>query len=161
MLKRVESADTKAVDDTKALDDLGIESKGLNDFTGATIPAASGDLEALKVVQSDIEIRLKAIEAMPAQLVQMANTIKALTGQIAASQEAESQSLAKVNDLEKQLMELKALKPPASQSSDTLLNEREKSLLDTVMSQAKADGSPSLIDRMIGGQPTVATGAQV
>src|SRR5258707_12925962 len=104
--------------------------------------------------------RLRVVEVVPAQFPKILNTTKALTGQVTASQEAESQSLAKVNDLEKQLMELKALKPPASQSSDTLLNEREKSLLDTPMSQAKADGSPSLIDRMIGGQPTAATVAK-
>jgi hypothetical protein len=159
MLKRVESADVKAVDDTKALEALGVESKGLDNFEGSTIPAAKDDLDALKTVQTDIETRLKAVEAMPSQLAALENAIKALTSQVAASQEAESQALKKVNELEKQLEELKALKPPASVSNDTVLDAREKSLLDMVLSQAKTDNSPSLIEKLVGGQPAVNTGA--
>lgn len=159
MLKRVESADAKAVDDTKALETLGIEHKGLDNFEGSTIPAAKDDLDALKTVQVDIETRLKSVEALPAQLEALTATIKALTSQVAASQEAESQALAKVNNLEKQLEELKALKPPASVSNDTLLDAREKSLLDMVLNQAKTNDSPSLIEKLVGGQPAVTTGA--
>jgi hypothetical protein len=59
MLKRAESADTKAIADTKTLEALGVESKGLDNFEGASIPAAKSDLEAVKAVQTDIETRLK------------------------------------------------------------------------------------------------------
>lgn len=159
MLKRAESADTKAVADTKTLEALGVESKGLENFQDASIPAAKSELEAVKVVQTDIETRLKLLEALPAQLKTQNETIQALTGQVAASQLAESQALEKANALEKQLEEMRALKPPASQSDDTLLSGREKTYLDTLMTQAKVNDSPSLIDKMTGGQPTVATGA--
>lgn len=158
MLKRAESADAKAITDTKTLEALGVESKGLDNFEGASIPAAKSDLEAVKAVQADIETRLKAVEGTPAQLKTLNETIQALTGQVSASQLAESQAMAKANDLERQLLELKALQAPASQSNDTLLNTREKALLDTLMTQAKVNDSPSLIDKMFGGQPTVATG---
>jgi hypothetical protein len=161
MLKRVEAADAKAADDTKALDALGIESKGLDNFEGATIPAAKSDVEALKTVQTDLETRLKAVEAMPDQLKALTNTIKALTEQVAASQVAESAALEKVNALEAKVLEYGALKPPASQSKDTLLAEREKSLLDTLMIQAKAENTPSLIEKLVGGQTTVAAGERI
>ncbi|MBA3867776.1 MAG: hypothetical protein H0X30_01330 [Anaerolineae bacterium] len=159
MLKRAESADTKAITDTKTLEALGVESKGLGNFDNATIPAAKSELEAVKAVQADIETRLKTVEGLPAQVKTLNETIRALQDQVSASQQAESQSLAKANDLEKQLLELKALQPPASQSSDTLLNTREKALLDTLMTEAKVNDAPSLVDRLVGGQPTVATGA--
>lgn len=159
MLKRAESADAKAVTDTKALEALGVESKGLDNFDGASIPAPKSELEAVKVVQADIETRLKVVEGIPAQLKTLTDTIAALSGQVSASQLAESKALEKANDLEKQLLEFKALKPPASQSSDTLLSERDKSFLDQVITQAKVDNQPSLIDQLVGGQPTVATGA--
>lgn len=157
-LKRVDTADAKAADDTKALEANGIESKGMNDFTGATIPAPQSEVEALKGVQFDIETRLKAVEGLPAQLKALTDMITRLTEQVTASQTAESQALAKVNALEKQLTELNDLKPPASQSQDTLLNARDKSFLDQVMTQAKVVDTPSLIDRLVGGQSTVATG---
>jgi hypothetical protein len=159
MLKRAESADTKAIADTKTLEALGVESKGLDNFQDASIPAAKSDLDAVKAVQTDMESRLKAFEGIPAQLKTMNETIQALSGQVSASQQAESQALAKANDLEKQLLEYKALQPPASQSSDTLLSDRQKTYLDNVMTQAKVADQPSLIDTLVGGQPTVATGA--
>lgn len=158
MLKRAEAVDAKAATDTKSHEENGVESKGLDNFEGATIPAAKSDLEAVKVVQGDIETRLKVVEAMPAELKTLNETIQALTGQVSASQQAESQALEKYNALEKQFMEFKALKPPASQSDDTLLKDRDKSFLDTLMTQAKTENQPSLIDKLVGGQPTVATG---
>jgi len=159
MLKRAESADTKAIADTKTLEALGVESKGLNNFDGATIPAAKSDLEATVKVVGDIETRLKAVESLPTQIKTLTETIQALTGQVSASQQAENQALEKYNALEKQFLEFKAVAPPASQSDDTLISERDKSYLDTLMTQAKAANQPSLIDTLVGGQPTVTTGA--
>lgn len=159
MLKRAEAADAKAVTDTKTLEALGIESKGLNNFDGATIPAAKGDLDAVMKVQTDIETRLKVVEGLPGQIKTLNETIQALTGQVSASQLAESQALEKYNALEKQFLEYRALQPPASQSGDTLLNDREKSLINTLMTEVKSSDSPSLIDKLVGGQPTIATGA--
>jgi hypothetical protein len=46
------------------------------------------------------------MEGIPAQLKTLNETILTLTGQVSASQLAESQALAKANDLEKQLLEL-------------------------------------------------------
>lgn len=169
MLKRAEAADAKAIADTKTLEALGVESKGLENFEGATIPAAKGDLDAVKSIQTDFETRLKtleglteqvkALEPLPGQIKTLNETIQALQGQVSASQLAESQALEKANALEAKVQELTALKPPASQSGDTLLNAREKSLLDQLMTEAKASDSPSLVDKLVGGQPTVATGA--
>lgn len=155
MLERVDAADAKAVTDTAALERSGVESKGLDNFEGATIPTTTGDVEALKAVQSDIETRLKEVESLPASIKSLQDTIVALSEQLQANQSAESAALERVNDLQRQFQEYKDLKPPASQSSDTLLSEREKSYLDQVLTQAKSETMPSLVEKMVGGQPTI------
>jgi hypothetical protein len=60
-----------------------------------------------------------------------------------------------VNALDLKLAEFSELKPPASQSNDTLLNGREKSLIDSVMATAKAGDQLSLVEKLVGGQPAV------
>lgn len=165
MLNRALAADTKAVTDTKTLESLGVQSKGLNNFENATIPAATGDVEALKTIQADFETRLKAVTVLPEQVKGLtdqvsgiAEQIKALTDQVKAAQQGEAAALAKANDLERQLQEYKDLKPPGSQAGDTLLQSRDKAVIEQLMAQAKADNSPSLVEKMVGGQPTIATG---
>lgn len=158
MLKRVETADAKAADDTKALEALGVESKGLDNFEGSTLPTDK-DIEALKTAQTEIETRLKAVESLPGLFAAVQTALKALTDQVAASQAAENAALEKMNALEKKVLEYEALKAPASQATDTLLNARDKSLLEQLMVQAKAESTPSLVDTMVGGQPAVTTGA--
>lgn len=155
MLKRAESADTKAQQDTKTLEALGVQHKGLENFDGATIPTGDEELKALAVAQADIDTRLKSVEGLPAVIETLQGTVKSLVDQLSAKTEAESKSLEKINALEAQLQEYKDLKPPASQSDDALLSQREKSFLDQVMAQAKSADAPSLVDKVVGGQPTI------
>lgn len=168
MVQRADSADAKAVTDTKTLEQLGVQSKGLENFTGSSIPAAADELKAVKAVQADIETRLKSVEGLTAKVSSLEDQVKtlttnnqSLTEQVTASQKAETASLEKVNELEKKLTEYTDLKPPSSKSNDTLLVEREKALLEQMVTQAKADNTPSLVEKMVGGQPTVSTGESI
>lgn len=158
MLARVEAADAKAEGDTKTHDANGITSKGMDNFEGASIPVPQSEVEALKSVQADFENRIKAVEVLPDQIKTLHDTVKLLGEQVAAEMDAKNAALEKVNALEAQLLEYKALQPPASQSKDTLLNEREQSLIERVTSEAKSVDRISLVEKMVGGQPTVATG---
>lgn len=156
MVKRVESADTKALADTKKLEALGVEHKGLDDFEGSTVPE-NKDFEALKAAQGGFETRLKAVEEYPTAVQ---STLKALNQQITDLQQANANALQKANALEKKLLEYEAVAPPSSQSKDALLNEREKSLIQDVMAAAKAEGSPSLVQRVAGSEAVTVTTTQ-
>jgi hypothetical protein len=163
-LARAQAADNKAENDSKTLEGQGVASKGHDNYDGATIPADSDALKALALAQTDVDTRLKTAEDtvkalgdLPATVKTLQDAVHALTEQLTASQTAEAAALEKVNTLEAKWLEFTALKAPASQSNDTLLSDREKSLLDTVMQQAKRDDTPSLVEQMVGGQPTVST----
>lgn len=152
MLKRAQSADTKALTDTTKLETAGVVSKGLDNFEGSTIPEAD-EVKALGVATKDLDARLKVVESLPALLTSLDASVKSLTTQLATSQQAASDALAKANANEKKLLEYQAVQPPASQSKDTLLNEREKSLLDSFAESVKQDGSISLIEKAMGKAP--------
>ena len=154
MVKRAQALDTKALPDTKQLEAAGVMSKGLDNFEGSTLPVDS-DIEALKASQTDIDTRLKAVETVPALIVALQTSLKLLNDQLALVQKAESDALAKANAVEKKLLEYQAVEPPASQSKDTLLNEREKSLIEQLSESVKQDGSKSLIESIFGNTPAV------
>jgi hypothetical protein len=144
MVKRVETADNKALTDTKKLEDLGVQSKGLENFDGATIPQDKA-----------LDTRLKALETLPPSFEALTLTVKALNTELQEARRGESQALEKINALEKQLKEYMAVQAPGSKSNDALLNEREKALLNEAQNQAKAEGQKSLVDLMVGGKPVV------
>lgn len=152
MLNRVEAADTKALVDTHKLEALGIESKGLDNFEGSVLPT-DADIEALKAQTADIETKLKSIESVPGQLEAMGKMLKAQNDLIGQMQKVASDALAKSNDLEKKLLEYQAVAPPATQSKDTILNEREKSVIEQAMAQAKSENAPSLVEMAMGIRP--------
>jgi len=154
MLKRAEAADAKAVTDTKTLESIGVQSKGLDNFEGSTIPPVQ-QIEALKVIQADFATQLKAVEGLPGVVEGLRSTIKTLGEQVAEGQQRESELLKKINDQEKKLLEYTALTPPSSQSGDTLLNEREKTLLGSLEAAAKVADSPSLVEIVAGNKPAV------
>lgn len=154
MWQRAQAAESKDLTDTKQLDDKNIASKNLDNFEGATIPEDDG-VKALGIAQKDLDTRLKAVEALPALITSLEATIKGLSTQLATSQQAASDALAKANDNEKKLLEYQALKPPSSQSKDTLLSAREKALVEQLAEETKMDGQKSIIEQLIGNQPAV------
>jgi hypothetical protein len=154
MLKRVESADTKALSDTEKLEKQGVMSKGLDNFEGSTLPE-DDEVKALEVATKDLDTRLKALETIPEHIAQLEKSNKSLTDQLAQALKAESDALAKANEVEKKLLEYQAVEPPASKSKDTLLDEREKSLFEQIGQQAKSDGSLSLLEKAFGSTPVV------
>lgn len=154
MWQRAQAAESKDLTDTKNLDAAGVVSKGLDNFQGSTIPETD-EVKALGVATKDLDARLKVIENLPALLTSLDASVKNLTAQLATSQKAASDALAKANDVEKKQLEYQAVAPPASKSNDTLLNEREKSLLDNFAESVKQDGSISLIEKAMGKSPAV------
>lgn len=163
-VRRAEAADNKAAGDTKTLEGQGVASKGRDNYDGATIPV-SADAAALKTLQTDheavvkrlteAEATLKLVADLPGALKSLQDTVKALSDQLVASQQSEAATLEKYNALEAKWLEYSALKPPATKSDETLLDDRAKTLLDTLMTQAKSESTPSLVEKMVGGQPTV------
>lgn len=153
-LKRVLAADSKADADSKTLDDNGVSSKNLNNFEGSELPTDK-DIEALKTRADELETKLKSVEAVPGQVEAMGMMIKAQNDLIAEMQKTLDNTLAKNNRLEKQLLEYQAVAPRASKSQDTLLNEREKSVIELAMREAKASNTPSLVEMALGSHPAI------
>lgn len=152
MLDRVLAADSKAEADTKTLDSQGVAWKGYDKY----------DENLLTEKLSPVDARLKAAEEllakmadMPATISALNQSVKSLTDQLTDSQKSLTDALAKINELESKQALLTDLKPPASQSSETLLSDREKSLIDKVMEAAKQTDSVSLIDSLMGTQPNI------
>jgi len=154
MLKRAMNADTKAIGDTKTLEAAGVVSKGLENFDGSTLPEDE-DIKTIKATQAGIETRLKAVESIPSLITALQVSLKTLNDQLALVQKSESDALAKANDVEKKLLEYQAVQPRASQSKDTLLEGREKSLLEELSESVKNDDSISLIEKAMGKAPAV------
>jgi len=146
MLKRVQATDTKALTDTPKLEALGVESKGLDNFDGSDI-LTDKELEALK---SDMDTRLKAVETLPDMIEVLQTVVKTLNKELGESRGRESDTMKRVNDLEKKLLEYQAVEPPGSQSKDTLLNEREQSVIQKAMNDAKAQSNQSVIGMALG-----------
>lgn len=165
-LKRAEAADQKAVSDTKTLEGQGVAFKGYDNFDGATIPATA-DAAALKALQTehadvvkrlaDAEATLKALGDLPDTLKALNDRLTSMSEQVTASQQAASDNLKMYNDLNAKWVEYSSLQPPASKSNDTVLGDREKTLLDKVITEAKATDTPSLVEKLLGGTPAVST----
>lgn len=154
MWQRAQSAESKDLADTKTLEDKNIASKGLDNFEGSTLPE-DDEVKALEVATKDLDTRLKALETIPEHIAQLEKSNKSLTDQLAQALKAESDALAKANEVEKKLLEYQAVEPPASKSKDTLLDEREKSLIEQISKQAEQDNSVSLIGQLFGNKPAV------
>lgn len=161
-LERATAADKAAEQDTKTLESQGIASKQTN-YDGSPV------LDAAKKTQAaldDVQARLKALEGGSEAAVKigqsvevLANALKTLTEQQTAQLEATNKMLERLNALEKKQAELTDLQPPGSQSKDTLLDERDKSLIANVMAAAKAEGQRSLVDSLLDGKPVVSSGS--
>lgn len=161
-LQRALAADSKAAADSKTLDAQGIASKNLDQYPGSevleaarTIQGFTPEFTALKTRLEAAEQSVKTITDLTAAVKSLQETVKALDDKLTASQSAETAALKTVADLQKDLAELKDLKPPASQSSETLLNDREKSLVDSVIQAAKSADQKSLVDTLVGGSPAI------
>lgn len=166
MVKRAEAADAKAVKDTEALEAKGVASKGAKgyeDFSGSEIPGGDA-LKALNIAQKDMDARLKsaekaveAVEGLKTTIADQNKRIEQLAEQLTAAQRGEAEALKQVNDLQLKWAEFAALKPPASKAQDTLLADREKETLVEAIAEAQRQATPTLVDQMAGGQPTVST----
>lgn len=151
MLKRVQATDNKALTDTPRLEAMGIESKGLDNFEGSDIPAD----KALEALKSDMDTRLKAVEGLPARVDALQVMVKTLNGEVQEAQKSEANALKELNELKLKLLEYQTLAPPSSRSSDNLLSEREKSLIETAAQ--KATVTTSLIGMLAGEAPAVSS----
>lgn len=156
-LRRAEAHDKSAENDSKSLDDLGIASKGLDKYEGSETVISAAKLTDVETRLKVAEDALKGVGDLTAAVTQMSAQLKQMGELLQASEDAKAQTLEKVNALEQQLAEYRDLKPPASQSNDTLLSDREKSLVERVVTASKSEDQMSLIEKLVGGQPAVAS----
>lgn len=162
VLRQAEAADGKAVQDTKTLEGQGVASKGYDQYGDSEVLSAAQKVQAVEQAQTAADTRLKTVEEtmkeladLPAAFKAMSETIKTLTEQVETSQRAEADALGKIKELEGKLAFLTDLKPPASKSDETLLVDREKSFIDSVMESAKSGDQSSLIETLMGGKPNI------
>ena len=80
-----------------------------------------------------------------------------LTEKLQGALDREAAAQTSMKDMQEKLGLFTDLKPPASQSTETLLNDREKTLIDSMMSAAKAADTPSLVDSLFGGSPAISS----
>lgn len=153
MLDRALAADSKAETDTKTLDSQGVAWKGYDKYGETVVPAEK--IAGLETAQKAIDEQLKTLVYVPATISALNDSVKSLTDQLQTSLTSNADLLKKINDLESKQALLTDLKPPASKSDDTLLANREKTLLETVMESAKMDDSVSLVDKLMGVQPVI------
>lgn len=150
-LAEARAADNKAATDSKTLDGQGIASKGADAYDDAQAAKAA----ALETRLKGMEDALKGVPDLNAAVIAMSDSIKLLTEKLNATETARTAELAKVNDLEKKLAEYGELAPPASQSDDTILSNREKTLVDSMIAEAQKGSETSLIEKLMGAQPTI------
>lgn len=157
MVTRAEALDSKALDDTKANDAAGVASKtntpSADNFDGSKIPGEDEE-KALLAAQKDMEARLQKIEKLSDTIAAQDVTIKALLSEVGTLKVQHTEAVNKANDLEKQLALYQTVAPPASKSDDTLLSERETSLLKQIANDAKSGDGLSLIEQAFGGKAT-------
>jgi hypothetical protein len=163
-LQRALAADSKAVEDTKALDAMGVASKNYQSYDGSEIVSAAAKVQSVAQAQADMETRLKAAETKLteatdalASLKSLEETVKTLSTELSEAKTREAAAQTTIIDMQAKLALFTDLKPPASQSSETLLSDREKTLVDSMISAAKTADSPSLVDMAIGGAPTISS----
>jgi len=154
MVTRAEAADAKALGDTAKLDASGVASKNApsaDNFEGSNIPGAEEE-KALLVAQKDLNDRLEKVEKLSETVAAQDTTIKALLGEVGTLKTQLTSAVERGNDLEKRLAEYQAVAPPASKSNDTILGDRETSLLQKIAQDAKTGDSLSLIEQAFGGK---------
>lgn len=161
VLQAALAADSKAETDTKTLEGQGVAFKGYDKYDGAGLVPVE-KVAALETAQTTNEARLKATEDalkvlgdIPATITALNDSVKSLGEKLETELAAKTELLGKINELESKQALLTDLKPPASKSEETLLSNREKSFLDTVMESAKADNQTSLIDTLMGSKPNI------
>lgn len=157
--------DGKALADTAKMDALGIASKNYDQYSGSDVVEAAkqfaaftAEFTALKGQLEETQKRLEAAESVSSAVKQLEDTVKTLSTELAEAKAREAATLESMKDMQGKLALFTDLKPPASQSNETLLNDREKTLVETMMTQAKVADQPSLVDSLIGGSPTIQTG---
>lgn len=157
MLDRALAADSKAVQDTAKLDALGVASKNYDNYDGSEVVSAA---EKIAQAQTDMETRLKAAEtklteaeSIVSAFKALEDTVKTLSNDLEAAKIREVTAQQTIIDMQAKLGLFTDLRPPASQSTETLLSDREKTLVDSMMAQAKTADQPSLVDIAIGGSP--------
>ncbi len=136
--------------------------KKYDNYDGSEVVSAAQKADAVSQAQTAMETRLQAAETklgdydtLLSAVKSLQDTVKTLTDELEAAKTREATALDSMKDMQSKLALFTDLKPPASQSSETLLNDREKSLVDSVMGAAKAADTPSLVDTLIGGQPAI------
>lgn len=160
MLDRALAADSKAVQDTAKLDALGVASKNYDNYDGSEVVSAAQKADATAQAQVAMEARLKVAEIGLESVLRMNDTIKTLedtvktlSDDLEAAKTREATAQQTIIDMQAKLGLFTDLRPPASQSTETLLSDREKTLVDSMMAQAKTADQPSLVDIAIGGSP--------
>lgn len=152
VLRSAEALDAQAGKDTKTLEDQGVAWKGYDQYNGSTFSSLDQKWQDLQERLAATEQKLLVFDTMQTGLQHLQEQIKTLTEQIETTQNADANLLETVNTLQGKIAELTDLKPPASESGDTLLNKREKSLIEAALSQAQADNQTSLIEKLLGVQ---------
>lgn len=155
MLDRAIAADSKADSDTKLMDVQGIASKVYDKYDGSAVLEAAAKIQGFEAVQADVEARLKAAETLGDTVKSLQETVKTLSDELEAAKTREAAALDSMKDMQSKLALYADLKPPASQSNETLLNDREKTLVQSMMATAKSADSMSLVDTLIGGSPAI------
>lgn len=155
MAARAESADTKALGDTAKLDAAGVASKNApstDNFDGSAIPGLDEE-KAFLAAAKDFDGRLKVVESLQTTITSQADQIKTLLGEVGTLKTQHTEAVTRANSLEQKLAEYQAVAPPASKSSDTIVNDREKSLLEHIADESKTGNDFSLIEKAFGKAP--------
>lgn len=156
--------DGKSIDDTSKMDALGIQSKKYDQYDGSELISAAekiqssgGELAEVKTRLEAAETALKAYEGLSTTVTTLSDAVTKLLNDLEESKTREANLLTQMTDMQQKLALFTDLKPPASQSSETLLNDRDKSLIAEMMDQAKTLDTPSLVDSMFDGAPAVSS----
>lgn len=154
--------DGKALSDTVKMDAAGIASKNYDNYDGSQlveaaqkIQSSGSELTELKTRLETAETALKAYEGLSATVTTLTDSVTKLLTEIEERKTREGELLTQMTDMQQKLALFSDLKPPGSQSQETLLNDREKSLVDDMMAKAKSADQPSLVDEMLGGAPAL------
>lgn len=152
MVTRAESLDAKALSDSAKNDAAGIASKNVathDNFEGSVIPGDNEE-KALLAAAKDFDGRLKTVEALVDTVKAQDTTIKTLLNEIGTLKTQHTEAITRANALEQSLAEYQAVAPPASKSNDTIVNEREKGLLQQIAENSKTTEGLSLIEQALG-----------
>lgn len=140
------ATDGKAVTDTKTLEASGVAFKGLDaEIQPGNKPEPAEDKSVDELAQ------LKAAVDF------LSAAVKRQDEQLQLEIQAKTDLLTQLNAVKGQLALLTDLQLPASQSKETLLDARQKSIVEAAMQEAKAAdaGGQSYIEKLLGVQPTI------